>query len=190
MNNYSKTVSATLQIWRQRGKPNILSAWIHLHHLQAFWSFVESSQKIGMEHWWNDTDSRTLNYWKKNPSQCHLAHHSHYTDRPGIELGPQCSGRRLWKPRIEPCLRQQFVLNAVRCQGVLTAPIEQFSLTANASVNFVMFVRQSTCSNSAPTGGIFEEILRWDLPPKSVDRTQFGENLTKLRDSLHKCLSK
>jgi hypothetical protein len=42
--------------------------------------------KIGVEHWWNDTERGKPKYTEKNLSQCHFIHHKFHVDWPGIEL--------------------------------------------------------------------------------------------------------
>jgi len=39
---------------------------------------------MGMEQWWNGTDRGKPEYWEKNLSQCHFAHHKVLMDWYGI----------------------------------------------------------------------------------------------------------
>jgi hypothetical protein len=43
--------------------------------------------KMGMEHWWNDIDRRTPNFFEKRLIQCQLEHHKINTKSPRTEAG-------------------------------------------------------------------------------------------------------
>lgn len=44
--------------------------------------------KMGIERWWNDTDSGRPKCSQKNLSHCHIAYHKSHMDWPEIEPGP------------------------------------------------------------------------------------------------------
>ena len=47
--------------------------------------------KMGMGHWWNDTDRAKPKCSEKTLFSCHFVHHKSHMDWPGIELGPRPS---------------------------------------------------------------------------------------------------
>lgn len=46
---------------------------------------------MSMEHWWNDTDKRELEYAEKNLSKCHFVRHKTQTNWPMVEHKPPAS---------------------------------------------------------------------------------------------------
>jgi len=41
---------------------------------------------MGMEQWWNDSDSGKQRYWERNLSPCHVVYHKSPMERPGLEF--------------------------------------------------------------------------------------------------------
>ena len=67
--------------WYRQGKTEVLGVNHYTVWVVDGW--------MGVEQWWNDTDSGKPKYRENILCQCHFVRHKSQTDLRGIESGPQ-----------------------------------------------------------------------------------------------------
>jgi hypothetical protein len=65
----------------------ILRARVLLKATVNFYDCLASvtNERMGTEHWWNDSNMEKATYPRKSLPQCHFAHHEYHMEWPGVE---------------------------------------------------------------------------------------------------------